>query len=417
MDKDTRKTAFRECLEPIFASGFQKLLKIWNIDKYTKKLFVNNFILLMLYAQINCLDSLRHTSQVLKDSEKLQELIGLNSISASQLSRKLREMSPEVLAKGFTELVGKLEATFGHKAMRHSLKRLFLVDASVISLCLSNHLWATYRKTKGGIKLHLKLAFYPEFGVYPHTAVITTARGNDRTQMDNLIIEESEDVLYVFDRGYIDYEKFDSYCDNNNQIRFVSRLKSNAVKELILEQKVLVDNGWVLDRIVRLGKPGTTQMKHCLRLIETRDTQGTAIIIVTNDFELTAQEISDIYRNRWAVELFFKWVKQHLKVKKFYGKSENAVKNQIWLALISFCLMTLLQVRVKFSGKLLSFQRLLNSCGYDSLELFVHKLFKPPTRSSSGRRKITWEQDYWQLYDQTVIYGTKVLDNMNLNLF
>ena len=416
MDKDTKKTAFRKCLEPIFAFSFQKLLKTWDIDKYTKKLFVNNFILLMLYAQINCLDSLRHISQILKDSEKLQKLTGLDSISASQLSRKLRETSPEVLEKLFTELVEELETTIGHKARNKRLEKIFLVDASVISFCLSNHLWATYRKTKGGVKLHLKLAFYPEVGVYPHTAIITTARGNDRTQMDNLIIEESKDVLYVFDRGYVDYEKFDSYCDNNNQIRFVSRLKSNAVKELIQEQKVLVDNEWVLDRIVRLGKPGTTQMKHLLRLIETRDTQGNAVTIVTNDFELTAQEISDIYRNRWAIELFFKWIKQHLKVKKFYGKSENAVKNQIWLALISFCLMTLLQIRVKFSGKLLNFQRLLKSCGYDSLELFLDKLFRPPTRSSRGRRKTTWEQEFWQLYEQTVIYGTSILDEMTLDL-
>ncbi|MGI6648498.1 MAG: IS4 family transposase [Bacillota bacterium] len=232
-------------------------------------------------------------------------------------------------------------------------------------------------KLRPGVKLHLKLAFYPEVGVYPYTAIITTAKGNDRTQMDNLVVEESGDALYVFDRGYIDYEKFDSYCDNNNQIRFVSRLKSNAVKELILEQKILVDNEWALERIVRLGTPGVNQMKHPLRLIETRDTQGNAVTIVTNDFELTAQEISDIYRNRWAIELFFKWVKQHLKVKKFYGNSENAVKNQIWLALISFCLMTLLQSKVKFSGELLSLQRLLQSCGYDSLELFLDKLFRP----------------------------------------
>ena len=142
MDKDTKKSAFRECLEPIFVSSFQKLLKTWDIDKYVKKLFANNFILLMLYAQIDCLDSLRHTSQILKDSEKLQELIGITSISASQLSRKLRELSTEVLEKLFTELVKELEATIGHKAMSHRLKRI-LVDASVISICLSNHLWAT----------------------------------------------------------------------------------------------------------------------------------------------------------------------------------------------------------------------------------------------------------------------------------
>ncbi|MGI6649303.1 MAG: IS4 family transposase [Bacillota bacterium] len=417
MDKDTKKSAFRECLEPIFVSSFQKLLKTWDIDKYVKKLFANNFILLMLYAQIDCLDSLRHTSQILKDSEKLQELIGITSISASQLSRKLREMSTEVLEKLFTELVKELEATIGHKAMSHRLKRIFLVDASVISICLSNHLWATYRKTKAGVKLHLKLAFYPEVGVYPYTAIITTAKGNDRTQMDNLVVEESGDALYVFDRGYIDYEKFDSYCDNNNQIRFVSRLKSNAVKELILEQKILVDNEWALERIVRLGTPGVNQMKHPLRLIETRDTQGNAVTIVTNDFELTAQEISDIYRNRWAIELFFKWVKQHLKVKKFYGNSENAVKNQIWLALISFCLMTLLQSKVKFSGELLSLQRLLQSCGYDSLELFLDKLFRPPARKSNGgRRKNTWEQEFWRLNEETLLYGTSILDEMILDL-
>lgn len=119
-----------------------------------------------------------------------------------------------------------------------------------------------------------------------------------------------------FDRGYIDYKKFDNYCEKG--IKFVSRLKKNAIVEVVEQQKVKHSGQIISDRIVFLGKETITKMKHPLRLLETVDTKGNSFIIVANDFKLNAEELSAIYRNRWQIELFFKWLKQNLSVKHFW---------------------------------------------------------------------------------------------------
>lgn len=151
--------------------------------------------------------------------------------------------------------------------------------------------------------------------------------------MDELIDESG--AMYVFDRGYVDYKKFDEYCEKG--IYFATRLKESAVFELVDHR--LVEHEQILsDSIILLGTP-QNQMNHLLRLVESVDSQGNVIEIVTNRFDTTPEEIGEIYRSRWAIELFFKWMKQHVKIKWFYGTSENAVWNQVYLALIAYCLL------------------------------------------------------------------------------
>ena len=132
-------------------------------------------------------------------------------------------------------------------------------------------------------------------------------------------------------------------------------------------------------------------MEHPLRRLETEDTEKNPVIIVTNDFDLSADELSDIYRCRWQIELFFKWLKQHLKIKHFYGTGEQAVENQIYLALIMFCLMVLVKLKTGYKGNLLVMKRLLDTCLYEPFSAFVKKLFRPPQRTSKGRRKVDHE--------------------------
>lgn len=129
-------------------------------------------------------------------------------------------------------------------------------------------------------------------------------------------------------------------------------------------------------------------MKHDLRLIETTDTEGAQILILTDDFARSATEIGDIYRYRWQIELLFKWIKQHLKVKHFYGISLQAVENQILIALVTYCLLALLKMETGFNGTLLTIQRLLKTCFCEPFDSFLSKLLKKSERSSKGRRKI-----------------------------
>lgn len=175
--------------------------------------------------------------------------------------------------------------------------------------------------------------------VLPDKVVIAPARNADRTKMDDLVVTD-KNALNIFDRGYLDYKKFDDYT--NNDILFLSRLKNSAKVEYINKEIKYIDGKEIIDSTVRMGNK-TNQMSNTLRLLDMPDDKNPykIISIITNDFEKTAKEISDLYRNRWKIELFFKWIKQHLHVKKFYGFSENAVKSQIMTALITYLLLQL----------------------------------------------------------------------------
>jgi transposase len=217
--------------------------------------------------------------------------------------------------------------------------------------------------------------------------------------LDELLVTDPN-ALYVFDRGYVDYKKWDDYCDAG--IRFVTRIKDNFIINIIDEKPV--DGTNMTESIVLLGDPKKTIMRHQLRLIHTVDSKGTPVVILTNDFKLSALEISETYRSRWKIELFFKWIKQHLKVKKFYGQSANAAYSQIWLALITYCLLLLTQINLKTKKSLLDIQRLLKDNLFKPINFFLAILRRQSTKTSRGRRKINHEEQFEQLLLQ-VEYG------------
>lgn len=222
MDKNTLFSSFGKWVAPINSLNFQQKVDELKQDKYVKKLTTTAYILLFLHAQLQQREGLREIADDALDKDFHQEL-GFTSISAAQLSRKNNKVDSSILEGIFLKLVERIQ---GYSSSRKSsLKDLKVIDSSTISLCLSKFKWAKFRKTKAGIKLHLRLVFMDDETVYPEKVIITSADRNDRTQMEFLIDEK--DAMYVFDRGYIDYEKFDTYCDQG--IFFASRLKKNAV--------------------------------------------------------------------------------------------------------------------------------------------------------------------------------------------
>lgn len=282
--KDTIISTFNQLFKPIFTKKFQKQVEEMGIDKYVKKLHTKQFIELIACAQLEQHRGLRDISDSLND-DQISKAINLDSISASQISRKLRELPTKVLQILFNDVKAKAGREFGFDTISQTLGRLHLIDSSTISLCLSQCPWAKFRKTKGGIKIHLGLRFF-EQGVLPDEVIITPAKPADKTQMDALVVEE-KDALNIFDRGYVDYKKFDKYCQKG--IRFVTRLKGNAVIEVVAELPVDPDGSIKRHQIVYLGKEGLNKMKHPLRLVETEDTQGNPVIIITNDFKLETE--------------------------------------------------------------------------------------------------------------------------------
>lgn len=404
--KDTITSTFHQLFQLVLDAGFQEKLTGLGVDKYAKKLKTVQLIILMAYAQLEQQQGLRDISNSLNDVE-LSNALDLDSISASQISRRLQNLSPIALRMLFRRAVWEISKDIGNDAITRELGRLNLIDSTIISLCLTQNRWAAFQQTKAGIKVHLGLRFW-ENGVLPENALITPARLADKTQMDALLLEEN-DVVNVFDRGYVDYRKFDTYCERD--IRFVTRLKGNAIVEVATELPVDPTGPIKKEQIVYLGKEGPNKMRHPLRLLETTDSEGKRVIIITNDFKLKAIEIADIYRYRWQIELFFKWIKQHLRVKRFYGLSQQAVENQIFIALITYCLLALLKLKMGYKGPLLSIQRLIHACLYEPFTSLVQRLYHKQ-RTSKGRRKMNHEEIYQMTVEQVLAGETDHLDDL-----
>jgi hypothetical protein len=295
-------------------------------------------------------------------------------------------LAPDIIGSLHRNIVVTTATKLGFSKVISGLGPLHIIDSSTISLTLSRFLWAEFRKTKAGVKLHQRIVLV-EDNVVPDKAVITPAKPADKTQMEALVTEK--DVIYVFDRGYFDFKKFALYCKES--ISFVTRIKSNTVIEVVKNLPVPADSNILRDQIVVLGK-GPKKMKQNLRLVEVKDTQGNTVQIVTNLFDADVVEVSGIYRRRWKIELFFKWLKQHMKIEHFYGQSSAAVQNQVYIALITYCLLRILQAVAGYTGSLLELKRMLVTCMFDPFRSFVKKLHERPRGNSRRRRRNNHEQ-------------------------
>jgi len=183
MDKDITKSTLAEYLIPLNVNEMMREIESLGVDKYTKKLDTITFAKLFVFAQVKQIDSLTDISAELNESESLQSELNLESISTSQLSRKLRDINPDIFESVFRRCVEQISSQYGAKKSAGKLGRIHLIDSSTISMCLSQYRWADFRRTKAGVKLHLRLVFADGL-VYPDKAILTPAKPADKTQMD-----------------------------------------------------------------------------------------------------------------------------------------------------------------------------------------------------------------------------------------
>lgn len=404
MDKYTKKSTFSEYIQPIEFKVMSKMIAQMKTDQYVKKLDTITFTRLFIFAQLNQIASLTDLSLRVKNKKKIQKQIGIKNISKSQLSRKLGDIPPDIFQAVLKHLIQKVHHELGTKKATQSLGNIHLIDSSTITFCLSQYRWADFRNTKAGVKIHQRILFC-EGNTVPDKVIITPARPADKTQLDSLIVHE-KDALHVFDRGYFDFDKFDEYCEKG--IRFCTRLKENTIIHVIEEVPTEPESTIHRDAVVTIGK-----MKNPLRLVETVDSQGNPIRIVMNDAKVSAQEISDLYRSRWQIELFFKWIKQHLVIKRSYGHGPNAVKNQIYIAMITFCLTLLMRQKLGYKRSLLDLQKHLQWYWSNRFPRFVKALFQEPERSSFGRQKRDDEQLFYQTLYQYEDWDYERIDLYN----
>ncbi|MGB9577796.1 MAG: IS4 family transposase [Halothiobacillaceae bacterium] len=252
------------------------------------------------------------------------------------------------------KVVGKKKFRFKNK--------LVSLDSTVIDLCLSIYDWAKFRRTKGAVKLHLVL---DHDGYLPCFGLITDGKVHDVKVAHQIAFAPG--TIVVDDRGYNDYRLFAQWTAAG--VYFVTRMKDNALFEVVEERDPLQNRGILKDQVIRLtGMGAQEKCPHRLRRVEAvREDTGDTPVFLTNHLDLGASTIAAIYKDRWQIELFFKALKQNLKIKTFVGTSANAVKTQIWTALISMLLLRYLQLSSRFGWSLANLVALLR------MNLFTHR--------------------------------------------
>ena len=243
---------------------------------------------------------------------------------------------------------------------------LYSLDASTIDLCLSVFPWADFRTTKGAIKLHVGLnhaGYLPEF--------VTITEGRDHDVTVGRTVNFPKGSIVVVDKAYNDYAWYKQLTDNG--IFFVTRLKSNAKYRVIDRRAVLKDTGLTCDQTIEFT--GIQTARKCpgnLRRIGYRDpVTGKHYVFLTNNFKLSAKTIADIYKSRWQVELFFKWIKQNLKIKSFVGTSKNAVMTQIWIAMCIYLLIAFIKFQSKLTRSMQQILRILHLNLFEKRDLMA----------------------------------------------
>ena len=337
-------TVFSQVLQQVSRYNFNCQVSKYNGDKGSSKFNCFSILAIMCFMQLKSKSSLRDVTTGMNIFQNNFYHLGMTRIgrlSHTSLSDAMRSRPYEVFENFFYHLLEKVyeyKGKKGSKGAKRLRKILKLIDSTTISLCKNMYDWAKFRKTKSGIKLHT--VFDPDL-LAPVQILITNAKKHDVSIVDKLDIKEGE--MYAFDRGYNSF-KYWNDIELANEF-FVTRMKKNA-KFHVLKKKVLSGKNGVLgDRIIRIKGTKGKDYDGKLRLVKYYDDETKKTFdFVTNDFKTSAKAIADIYKTRWAIELFFKWIKQHLKIKKFVSTSENGLKVQIWCSMILYLLLVLIKL-------------------------------------------------------------------------
>jgi hypothetical protein len=340
----------------------------------------------MLFCQLGRAHSLREITGGLRSCEGKLKHLGITAPAHSTLAYANEHRPWELYQRTFFHLLGRCQSQVNGKKKFRFKNKLVSMDSSVIDLCLTLYDWAKFRRTKGAIKLHLIL---DHDGYLPSFAVITEGKVSDVKVAHTLKFDPG--TIVVYDRGYNDYLLFGQWTEQG--IYFVTRMKDNAVFDVLEEKPIPLHRNILKDQVVRLtGLKAEERCPHLLRRVEVYDAEkDTTFVFLTNYFKLGSTTIAAIYKDRWQIELFFKALKQNLKIKTFVGTSANAVKTQIWTALIAMLILRFLQLQSKFKWSLSNLVALLrmNLFTHRDLWTWLNKPFEIPP--------VPYEQQHYQL--------------------
>jgi Transposase DDE domain/Domain of unknown function (DUF4372) len=338
------KYVFAQLIEFIPQRVFDGFVVKYSGNKHVRHFRCWNQLLCMIFGQLTNRDSLRDLIVAIEAHNKKAYHLGFGkNVTRSNFAKANENRNSKIFEDFAYHLIDlarkkRVNDNFDIKG------KVYAFDSSTIDLCLNVFWWAKFRKAKGGIKLHTLYDITTQIPAFIH---ITTASVNDMNAMD--IIPYESEAYYIFDRGYFDFTRL--YKITNHSAYFVIRGKTNLKFERMYSSKVDKTTGVRSDQIGKLtGFYVSKQYPEKLRKVKFYDKETKrTFVFLTNNMELTAEQIALLYKNRWQVELFFKWIKQHLKIKSFWGTSENAVRIQIYTAIIAYCLVAIAGYELKIN--------------------------------------------------------------------
>jgi hypothetical protein len=338
------KYVFSQLSEFLPQRVFDGIVKKYDGDKYVRHFSCWNQLLCMLFGQLTNRDSLRDLIITLEAHSKKSYHLGLGkSVTRSNLAKANENRNSKIFEEFAYHVIGIARNKRANEDFEIKGK-IYAFDSSTIDLCLSVFWWAKFRKAKGGIKIHTLFDITTQIPAFIH---ITSASVNDMNAMDHITYEEA--AYYIFDRGYVDFSRL--YNINQRKAYFVIRAKSSLKYHRIYSARFDKTTGVLCDQIGRLtGFYTAKDYPEKLRRVKYYDKESDrTFVFLTNNMEITAAQVALLYKNRWQIELFFKWIKQHLKIKSFWGTSENAVRIQLYCAIIAYCLVAIVAEELKTS--------------------------------------------------------------------
>ena len=356
------KTLFAQLMDFLPWKTFHRIVDRHDGDRYVKSMTCAEQFRVMAFAQLTYRESLRDIEVCLSvQSAKLYHMGFRQEIKRSTLADANEARDWRVHAVFAEHLIAQARKLYAGDSLGFELENTaYALDSTTIDLCLSLFPWAPFRTAKAAVKMHTLLDLRGNIPTFIH---ISDGKLHDVNVLDVLVPEAG--AFYVMDRGYLDFGRL--HVLNQASAFFVTRTKSNTRLRRVYSAPVDRDTGIICDQTVALtGVVSRKDYPEHLRRIRFKDPEsGKTLVFLTNNFTLPAATTCALYKARWQVELFFKWIKQHLRIKKFYGTSENAVKSQIWIAVSVYVLVAIVKKRLNLDASL-----------YTLLQIFSLTLFE-----------------------------------------
>ena len=367
---NTGKYIFAQLIEFLPQRIFDRIVMKYEGNKYVKHFTCWNQLLVMMFGQLSNRDSLRDlTSIISAHSNKAYHLGFGKNVTRSNLAKVNERREPRIFEEFAYHMIDIARKKRIYKEFEIDGK-VFAFDSTTIDLCLSVFWWAKFRRTKAGIKMHTLYEVQTDIPTFIH---ITEAKVHDQRAMDEIPYEQG--AYYVFDRGYFDLKRL--YHINEIDAYFVIRQRGNLQYEIVSESDTKHNaNGVLSDQVIRLTGYHTNKRYPAVlrRVTYYAADKNKTFFYLTNNMEIPATQVALLYKYRWRVELFFKWIKQHLKIKSFWGTTETAVKIQIYSAITAYCRVAIVEHDLKLHRSTYEVLRILSASLLDKTpikELFT----------------------------------------------